>query len=181
MHELLTQLIARTSGAFSQHRVPHALVGGVALAVHGYLRATTDIDMLIDGSMLSEARRALESIGLLQAQNAVMKFKRVDILRALSPELGELVVVDVLIVNDLGSDVVAHARASDIHGVSVPVASADDIVLLKLLRDSVRDRADIEELAALQPLDRDYLTRRASDLGILDRLHRALPELSSSR
>ena len=39
--------------SLNQHSVEYFLIGGYALAAHGYLRATTDIDVLVPATFLS--------------------------------------------------------------------------------------------------------------------------------
>ena len=42
--------------------VPHALCGGLALAVHGFVRATEAIDVLVEESALAGLRAAVEPL-----------------------------------------------------------------------------------------------------------------------
>jgi hypothetical protein len=46
-------------------RIPHAIVGGVAVCLHGYQRNTVDLDLLIRQQDAQSARSALESSGLV--------------------------------------------------------------------------------------------------------------------
>jgi hypothetical protein len=160
--------------------VPHALVGGIAVAAHGFVRATTDIDVVVPSlDLLEPLRTALTELGLLNATKAPTKFRRIQILRALIPQGddAELVVLDVLFAPQaLADSIVTRIVTAEIAGDSVPIASVDDLILLKLLRDSPQDRIDIDRLAELVKLDRRYLRARAKRLGIETRLARALPD-----
>jgi hypothetical protein len=59
-------LIDRLCRALDEHRVPYALVGGHAVALHGAVRGTIDIDFVIEWerATLERAVAALESLGL---------------------------------------------------------------------------------------------------------------------
>jgi hypothetical protein len=49
--------------ALSAADIPHAIVGGVAVCLHGYRRNTVDLDLLIRQADQSKVRAALESAG----------------------------------------------------------------------------------------------------------------------
>ena len=52
--------------ALEKHKVKYALVGGYALSLHGLVRATMDVDLVISLSQiqLKNVEKALQSIGL---------------------------------------------------------------------------------------------------------------------
>jgi len=52
--------------ALNTHQIPYAIVGGHAVALHGALRGTVDIDFVIHWQKkhLLQAEKALHSIGL---------------------------------------------------------------------------------------------------------------------
>ena len=58
--------IEEVSKSLSEHGVRYALVGGYAVALHGAVRGTMDIDIVLSWELaaLRKAARALESIGL---------------------------------------------------------------------------------------------------------------------
>jgi len=62
-------LIDRLCRALETHQVPYALVGGHAVALHGAVRGTIDIDFVIEWEQtaLAQAVAALESLGLKSA------------------------------------------------------------------------------------------------------------------
>lgn len=55
--------LAEAVEALTREGVPHALCGGLALAVHGRPRATLDIDFLVQPSEIPRAMAALASAG----------------------------------------------------------------------------------------------------------------------
>jgi len=83
----------------------------------------------------------------------------------------ETISVDFLFVPEtLEKDLLARAQPRMLSGAKVPVASAEDTVLLKLLRFDDQDRVDIRAIASEQRLDRRYLFRMAKRLRVLTRL-----------
>jgi hypothetical protein len=54
----------RVHQALAAQSIPHALLGGVAVCLHGYQRNTVDIDLLVRGEDHSAIRVCLESAGL---------------------------------------------------------------------------------------------------------------------
>lgn len=155
--------------------VPHALAGGLALAIWARPRATIDIDLVIaaDPDAVAATRAACAEAGLLQTRRRVTRFKRVSMLRMAVPptRTRETIAVDLLLPpDDLATPLLRRAVGRRVLGATVPVATAEDIVLLKLLRMSEQDRADIRAIRDEQRLDRGYLLRRAKQLRILTRL-----------
>src|SRR5436309_6893319 len=49
--------------ALEQAAIPHAIVGGVAVCLHGYRRNTVDLDLLIRKTDQAQVRAALEHAG----------------------------------------------------------------------------------------------------------------------
>lgn len=58
--------IERVISQFTKHNIPYALVGGHAMALHGVLRGTVDVDLIIKWSLknLKSVELALSEIGL---------------------------------------------------------------------------------------------------------------------
>lgn len=49
--------------ALSQAQIPYALCGGLAMAVHGWPRATLDIDLLVEEQSLPAIREVAKKLG----------------------------------------------------------------------------------------------------------------------
>lgn len=59
----LWQAAAACHEALAQAGVPHAIVGGVAVCLHGYRRTTIDIDLLVRPEDMGTILRVLEAAG----------------------------------------------------------------------------------------------------------------------
>ncbi|MGB0452687.1 MAG: hypothetical protein ACPGJV_03160 [Bacteriovoracaceae bacterium] len=59
-------LLRKVIQSFKKHKVPYAIVGGHAVALHGAVRGTIDIDFIIKWSLknLNAFEKALNDIGL---------------------------------------------------------------------------------------------------------------------
>lgn len=140
--------------SLNQHGVEYLLIGGYALAAHGYQRATTDIDIVVPATMESGSR-VRQALMVLPDQAA----------RGLEPawfEEGENIrvadafVVD-LMLNANGQTYETlrqYAETIDLDGIPVQTINLKGLLLTKqTLRDKdSADRAIIERaLEALQP------------------------------
>lgn len=63
-NETLWELTHRVHGLLKRKRIDHAIVGGLAVCLHGYRRNTVDLDLLIRPEDTAEVRAALEAEGL---------------------------------------------------------------------------------------------------------------------
>jgi len=63
---------------FHELAVPHIVVGGFAVRVHGYLRTVGDLDLLVESTDDSLARlsKALTSLGIKEAADVAVLFQR---------------------------------------------------------------------------------------------------------
>lgn len=136
----LRKTLESAHGLLKDKGIPHALIGGLALAFHGIHRATADVDFLVDGSFKSIALEALRNGGFfLENDNSeVAHFSGpgyVDLLFANRPATQQML-----------KD--AHQSKE----LKVPVLRAEDIIGLKIQaykNDAARelqDKADIQAL-----------------------------------
>lgn len=131
--------------------VRYVVVGGFALAYHGVIRATKDVDILIEPS-LENARRALEALEGLTF----------GIARELDPS--EVVAKPLTIIGDdprvdlltlawsvRYADAAPHIRPAQIEGVQIPFADLDTLIRSKQT-DRLQDRADVEALERIKQI-----------------------------
>ena len=116
------------------YRVRFVVIGGVAVAAHGYVRATEDLDVAAD------PRRELgpaERTALYRGRNLT-----------LTTRLGDLDVVQRLPGVPGYAALAADAEPSSIAGVALYVCSRAHLIAMKAARGSAQDRADLERLQA---------------------------------
>jgi hypothetical protein len=63
-NETLWGLTERTHGLMKRQGIDHAIVGGVAVCLHGYRRNTVDLNLLVRPEDTAVMRPALEADGL---------------------------------------------------------------------------------------------------------------------
>jgi hypothetical protein len=144
--------------ALEKYRIKYALVGGYAVALHGAIRGTVDIDIVIalTKASLEGAETALAGIGLqsrLPVTAAdVYRFRKEYIenrnLAAwsfINPD-NPIEVVDILITEDV-NDLKSVTRQA--FGMNIKVVAIPDLIALK--RKSSRPQ-DIEDIRVLEKL-----------------------------
>ena len=130
--------------------VPHALCGGLALAVHGLVRATEDIDLLVEASALPRLRAAVEPLGF-RFDPCAMSFQNggVTIYRLLKTAGEDFVLLDLLLVTPLTQPAWDTRCVAETDFGPVNVVSPAGLIHLKNLRHSGQDQDDIRQLQAL--------------------------------
>lgn len=64
-NESLWDVAGRSHAALTSASIPHAIVGGVAVCLHGYRRNTVDLDLLVPSGVEERIRSALEGAGFV--------------------------------------------------------------------------------------------------------------------
>lgn len=174
----LIDWVAKLSSALSESGVDHALAGGLAVAVWARPRETAEIDLVIDGhrESIEAARTAGLACGLQETNRKLHAFRRVRLLRMTIPATSTRSAISVgflLVPRSLEDSILTRAEDRMVNGTEVPIASAEDTVLLELLKFDEQDRADIRAISGEQHLDKRYLLRMARRLRVLGRLRRA--------
>jgi len=136
--------------ALSDEKVKFLLVGAYAMAAHGYVRATVDMDIWVMASP-ENAQAVLRALGRfgaplfdltaqdLQKEGTVFQIgvapRRVDILTAASGLRFE--------------EAFARSISTDIEGMEVRIPAREDLIRNKRACGRTKDLADAESLEAL--------------------------------
>lgn len=64
-HSAVHRALRRIADRLDQLDIPYAVVGGMALSAHGYVRATDDVDLLVTAESLKRIHEELEGLGYL--------------------------------------------------------------------------------------------------------------------
>jgi acylphosphatase len=143
-----------------QHRVQFAVVGGVAVVLHGYVRLTKDIDVILDFSK-ENIERFMKALEALQykpgppidprdlGDNARRKDwiekKNAKVITFYDPE-SSLLQLDVLLNYDLAMIRVENKTIDDF---SVQTIEYNDLIKMKTESGRTIDLLDIEKLGEL--------------------------------
>jgi hypothetical protein len=142
--------------AFEQQGIPYAVCGGMALAAHGFPRATVDIDLLIPDDHMDKVRSCLKQLGydhesgwMTFAGGGVRLFRVVK----LDPSAGDFLVVDLLAASGDLTSVWEQRQRQETPDGSIWIVSRPGLIAMKRGRGSKQDLADIENLEGIADED----------------------------
>jgi hypothetical protein len=153
---------------FKSERIPYAVISGIAAVVRGEPRFTADVDVVIGVELV----RATELIALLDTAPFQPLFPGVaEVLQAafILPvrHRATQVKVDMAIgLTGFEKQIIRRASNVVLAGRPMPVATAEDLILLKLLAGRPRDTDDVSAIIARQgdALDWKYLLQTGEAL-----------------
>lgn len=140
----LSQLIS----ALDESRIEYAVCGGLALAIHGFARATLDIDILIEAESLEKAYRTGAENGFdIRGLDISFKERAVEIRRVSKIDAnGEVLSLDLLLVTPHVRDVWETREKIGFLGNNLWVVSLAGLIKMKRLAGRPQDLADIARL-----------------------------------
>jgi hypothetical protein len=158
--------IAELLQSLSGESVQYVLVGGLAVQLHGYMRSTFDIDLVLamnDGNLtrfIAVAKRygLVPSIPVpidtLRDANQIEQWHREKGMLAFAlrePQIGGSV-VDILVRPNVPFEqLMANAVAGELFAQKIWIASIDDLITMKRIANRAKDQLDI---AALEKIKR---------------------------
>lgn len=133
--------------AFNRCEIEFALCGGLAVAAHGLVRATQDIDLLIREESLDAAFAAAAELGY-DIRGLDISFKQPTVeIRRVSKIAGEdLISLDLLLVTPPVEDVWEGREDREFAGRPLAVVSREGLIKMKRQAGRPQDLADIERL-----------------------------------
>jgi|WetSurMetagenome_2_1015567.scaffolds.fasta_scaffold17818_8 predicted nucleotidyltransferase len=147
----LADLLRQIDAIFKNCRIPYAVIGGYAVAAWGEERATRDIDLFCadDSRAVTEFLKK-ENLHFERrtgdADDPISEVIRIDMGAAADP-----FEVDILMgIKNAPAGILNRIRMLNIESIAVPVASPEDIILLKLLGGSARDLEDAKSIVQIQ-------------------------------
>jgi len=170
MRSPVAHLLADLSDALRRLDVPWYLFGARAAILHGVARLTADVDVTVRlpaGTSAEMLATGLERRGFVRRATDPDFMARTRV--APFVHTATSLPLDVVLAGPGLEDLfLSRAAHVDVEGVQVPVASAEDIVVMKVLAGRAKDVDDVMAIAAAQErsLDLDYV--RAT-LGTLER------------
>lgn len=152
-HSRLGRQIVEVTAAFQGIGAKFALIGGLALASHKVIRATQDVDLLVDADQAAAVETALTGLGYRclhrspDAGNYERGDERLDVLYAHRPIARRLLSTALPLKTALGE---------------LRVVRAEGLIGLKLqaLTNDPRRTQDLEDIKALLRANRDTLDRQ---------------------
>lgn len=147
MATLLDELSGLIS-ALNENGVEYAICGGLAMAIHGFVRATVDIDILIREESLEKAYKIAKKKGFdIRGLDISFKERAVEIRRVSKiDDEGEVLSVDFLLVTPPVENVWEKREQIALGGGKLSVVSREGLIKMKRLAGRPQDLADIERL-----------------------------------
>jgi hypothetical protein len=150
--------IAELLQSLSDEQVQYVLVGGLAVQLHGFLRSTFDIDLVLamDDANLTRFISMAKRLGLVPAMPVpidsllnpalIDQWFREKGMLAFSlrePQAGGSV-VDVIVRTEVPFDkLIANAAVGALFGRQVRIASIDDLLIMKRSANRPKDQLDV--------------------------------------
>lgn len=172
---IVPEALQRIAAELNRAGIPYMLTGSFAGVFYGSPRSTQDIDLVITANS-AQLRAFIETLpgkeyyvevdAALEALNRESLFNIVDLKTSWK--------IDLIIRKSraFSQEEFGRRRLSNVEGVSLHVASAEDIILAKLewakLGESQRQIDDAAGILKLRgdSLDRSYLDKWVGDLGL---------------
>lgn len=151
--------INRIIDSLERGRVQYAIAGGWAVALHGAVRGTVDLDIVIalTGENIAQAEKALQRIGLesrlpigardiLLYRKEYIQNRNMKAWRFVKPS-DPTEIVDILIIDDLRK---LKTTFIPIGSRKIPVVSISDLIRMKRVAGRAQDIEDIKALELLR-------------------------------
>jgi predicted nucleotidyltransferase len=158
--------------ALDANQVDFAVCGGMAYSILVSPRATIDFDCLImaEPNTLTEINRILEPLfDSIISQNEPMEFKKARVFRTLGVDGGNEYIMDFILGETrFHQEALSRKKTIDLEGISLPILTPEDLLLLKALANRPQDRVDISNIVEFfgDKLDQAYLERWKRELNV---------------
>ena len=163
MIEQFAGSLDRVAALLEEHDLQFALIGGLASSIRGRVRATTDIDIIID----CDAPQAIKFLDQLdeKSHRPFVEDPELSICQFFILPIEDVksgIRID-LAIGESGFEKLVVQRASIPAEHSVPVATAEDLLLMKLLAGRPQDISDVNGILALRrdAIDWSYCEKMA--------------------
>lgn len=149
----------------TEGQIRFVLVGGLAVALHGYQRSTLDVDIVLamDEENLRRFVQVAEAAGLrptmpvrldaLLEPDLIEQWYREKGMLAFSVRMPDTVavVLDILVRPEVPvAELLRDAQRVRVGAIEIPVASIDHLIVMKSGTERSKDKIDIEELRKIQ-------------------------------
>lgn len=146
----LRKELSRVALAFQEAGIAYAICGGLAVAIHGYPRATRDIDLLIRQEDLERVKAVLERVGFDLAAGLLPfdagKETERYVYRVSKAEAEDLLTLDLILLPPFLEDVWAGRETHQIGDQVFQVVSLEGLARMKRIAGRAQDQADLSQL-----------------------------------
>lgn len=156
--------------SLNEANVQYVVVGGIATILHGYVRATSDIDLVVD----LHVEEATKVIKVLTDAGYVPKIpvqaiefadenkrtqwineKGMQVFSMYQPD-NPLLTIDLFVKQPISfEELDSRAVIMELGGIKVRVCAIDDLITMKKLAGRDKDLADIEQLTKIKEYEKE--------------------------
>lgn len=149
-----------------KHKMPYALIGGLAAIVHGSVRTTADVDIIIF-TELDELEHVLAIFGndYISLQPNPLAFFQRCFFVPLQYTKTKVRVDVAAALSDFERKVISRGVRKPFNKIPVNVCTVEDLLLMKLIAGRAKDELDVGVLfpSHRKQLDLKYLRARAKE------------------
>ena len=159
MFELLLKKIATT---LSDQKIPHMIIGGQAVLIHGEPRMTKDIDVTLGVGIeeLGKIKTLVERMGLEYLISDVEDFVRETMVLPVVEEESGIRVDFIFSFSSYEREAIERAIDIKLKDVTVKFASLEDVVIHKIVARRARDIEDVRSILLRNPnYDVEYIRK----------------------
>jgi hypothetical protein len=168
----LERAVVSIAAALDSLHIDYMIVGGIANAILGEPRATIDVDVTVAVEN-PDLAQAIAGLGRLFTAAVPEPEAFVRRTRVLPLDTADGIRIDVIFaLLSFERDAVHRANTVTVGGRGVRVVTPEDLILMKIISDRPRDRADAEALTRrrVETLDMTYLEPRIREFAeVLER------------
>jgi len=156
--------------ALNEAKVQYVVVGGIATILHGYVRATSDIDLVVDLhveeatkviNVLTEAgykpKIPVQAIEFADENKRTqwINDKGMQVFSMYQPD-NPLLTIDLFVKQPIPYEELSlRAVTMELNGIKVRVCSIDDLITMKNIAGRDKDLADIEQLTKIKEYEKE--------------------------
>lgn len=152
MASLLNEFVNFTE-SLNRQNIDYAVCGGWAMAIHGFPRATIDIDLLVLAEDLEKVWRAAQNLGYevegipLHFHEGAIEIRRIS---KIDKESKRLFTIDFLLVTEQLKDVWKNRELIEWEEGTVWTVSREGLIQLKTISGREQDLLDVKKLREVE-------------------------------
>jgi hypothetical protein len=127
--------------ALTRAGIEYAVCGGVAMAVHGFIRASEDLELFATPEDVGRLAVALVEVGFVRDATSIHRLAKVDL-------EGDLLAIDLTLVTPVTQHIWRTRQVVAWNERPLSLVSREGLIALKRLRATAQDLVDIERLAS---------------------------------
>jgi predicted nucleotidyltransferase len=141
--------ISKLLASFNEHSVRYVVIGATAFPLYGYVRTTLDVDIFIEPT-LANARRTIAALRRFGYDTAGLTSRELLARKTLFRQYELDTDIHPFAAGAEFKQVWKNSVIGTIDGVSVHIASLDDMIRMKVAAGRAKDRLDLKALRALR-------------------------------